>query len=1050
MRLKTLNLFLLVLLSSAWNTVGAQIKITGVVTSDNKETLPGVSIIVKGTNLGTITDVNGTYSINVPNKKSVLAFSFIGYKSQEHQINNMKTINVVLIEDNQMLNEVEVVAIGYGDVRRRDLTGSVGKANINDLIKTPSNNIAETLGGRIAGVDVTSKDGGLGDNFNIIIRGAGSLTQSTEPLYVVDGFPQESSGLNFVNPNDIESIDILKDASATAIYGARGSNGVVIITTKKGKAGKPTVVYNGSMTVSQVKNLPDLMNGYEFVSLQKEVMSDADFTQYYLKEGITLENYRNYKSYDWQNEIFRTAFSHNHNVNLSGKNGGTRYSASLSYGKREGVIISSDLTNYQGRINLQQDLSKKIKLNADVNYSSKVLNGAVPSETTWSASNAWMYSVWAYRPVSPSGSDLLAELYDQEIMDANDYRFNPVLSAKNEYRRKTTNYLQANASLEWEMIKNLKLKIMGGYSSNDYTAEAFNGSKTKTGNSNPNNTLSKGINASLGETRTRSYLNENTLSYEYNKMKHNLNALLGFSVQRSTAYTSSITQEYITNESFGMAGLGKGESTPVVTSSKGENKMMSYFGRINYNYDSKYYLTCTMRADGSSKFAKNNRWGYFPSGSVAWSFARENFVKKNLSWLDSGKLRLSYGQTGNNRIGNYDYMAQLTTDSNDDISYYPFNSSVQTGYLLTSLSNSSLKWETSEQIDLGLDLGFLNGRINTNIDYYVKTTKDLLLNAEISASSGYQSGMMNVGKIQNKGVEFTLETVNIKTKKFTWTSNFNIAFNSNKVKALNNNQTEMTSFIFWDNIYNNMPAYISKIGESAGKMYGFVYDGLYQINDFNASTDASGNTVYTLKDGIPYYSSTCQPGDPKYKNLSGDDNIINDADRTTIGNGQPLHTGGFTNNFIYKNWDLNVFLQWSYGNDLLNVDRLVFENPHGKKNTNMFKSYVDHWTLENQESKNMRANAVGSQVYSSLYVEDGSYLKLKNVSLGYTFPQSLMKKMKISNLRMYLSADNIYTLTNYSGPDPEVSTRQSVLTPGFDWSSYPRAFNASFGLNITF
>ena len=1049
MKSKLLLLLVLVQVTcSLFAQTGKQI--TGIVT-DGKDVLPGVSVVVKGTTNGTITGLDGDFTINKVKSSDILVFSYIGYKTQEIKANLNSKLKVILKEDAQALGEVEVVAVGYGDVRRRDLTGSVAKANIGDLIKTPSNNVAETLGGRIAGVQVTSSDGGLDDNFNITIRGAGSLTQSTSPLYVIDGFPQEDSGLSAINPNDIESLDVLKDASATAIYGARGANGVVIITTKKGVAGKPTVSYSGSVTVSNVKNLPELMNGYEFVQLQQEILAPDDFAKYYLSNGITLDDYRTFKSYDWQDEIFRTALSHNHNVNLSGQSGKTRYSTSLSFNDKEGVIINSDLKKYQGRIKLQQDLSDKIKFDASANFSSNVQNGPNPSATTWAATNSWMYSVWAYRPVSPSGSDLLSEMYDEDIMDPSDYRFNPILSAKNEYRKKTTNTLQANASLEFEPVKNLKLKIMGGYSSMDYKNEEFNGSKTKTGNTNPSNTLSRGINAKLSENSTRSYLNENTLSYVFNRDKHNFNALLGISLQSSNAYAHSITAEYISNESFGMAGLDKGSATPYVTSSKGENNMMSYFGRVNYNFDSKYYINFTMRADGSSKFAKDNRWGYFPSGSLAWSFAREKFIKDAIPFLSNGKLRASYGLTGNNRIGNYDYMAHLEMlDAPNEVSFYPFNSIKESGYLLRSLANSKLKWETTEQLDFGLDFGLFNDRVNATVDYYIKTTKDLLLNAEISASSGYQSGMMNIGKIQNRGIELTLETVNIKNKNFTWTSNFNIAFNSNKVKALNYGQNQMTSFVKWDTNYDNMAAYVSRIGDSAGKLYGFVYDGTYKVDDFNVTTNADGTNSYKLKDGIPYYSSVCQPGDPKYKNLSGDDLIINDADKTIIGNGQPLHTGGFTNNFTYKNWDLNVFMQWSYGNDIWNVNRLCFENPGGKKNTNMYSSYVDRWTFDNQSSNIPRAKAVGSNVYSSLYVEDGSFLKLKNITLGYTLPKDLLKKISISNLRVYVSAENIYTLTNYSGIDPEVSTRQSVLTPGFDWSPYPRAFNASFGLNLTF
>lgn len=1036
---------LLLLVIATVNLHAQGIKVTGNV-KDAAGPVIGASVLVKGTTNGTVTDLDGNFVLsNVP-PKSVLVISFIGYMTEEINVKGRKKIDVTMKEDAQMLSEVEVVAVGYGDVRRRDLTGSIAKANMGDLVKTPVSNVAEALGGRVAGVQVTSTDGGLNDEFNVVIRGSGSLTQSTSPLYVVDGFPMESSGMSAINPNDIESIDFLKDASATAIYGSRGANGVVIITTKQGVTGKPTVTYNGSVSVSNIRNKMDLMDGYEFVALQKDLMSSNDFEKYYLQDGLTLEDYKTMPSYDWQDEVYRTAFSHNHHVGLNGGTKDFKYATSLSYSDKQGVIINSGLKKYQGRFKISQTI-KNFKIDANANFSSSVQDGANPASSGSSASNSLMYSIWAYRPVSPSGSDLLEQLYDEDVDMTNDYRFNPVLSARNEYRHNITNQLSANLGVEWEIIKNLKLKVTGGYSGNDRKREEFNGSQTRTGNSHPNNTASKGINARLQINESRSYLNENTLTYVFRKKDHNLNALLGATVQKSTSSYYSIQTDYITSESFGMSGLSKG-ATPVVDTSMGENAMVSYLGRLNYNYASKYYATFSMRADGSSKFAKENRWGYFPSASLAWAFGREKFISENLPWLSNGKLRVSWGLTGNNRIGNYDYLAQLVTDNN--YYKYPWDSSFNTGFVMSKIANDKLKWETTEQYDFGLDLGFFDGRLNFTMDYYIKNTRDLLLNADVSATSGYTSAMLNIGRLQNKGFELTIESTNIKTKDFAWTSNFNIAFNSNEIVALNSNQNFMQSFVSWDNQYKNTPAYISSVGEAAGRMYGFIYDGTYKYEDFDILIDENGKTTYKLKPGIPYYSLDQQPGDPKYKDIAGNDGKITDEDRTVIGNGQPVHTGGFVNNFTYKNWDLNVFLQWSYGNDILNANRLEFENPSSKKNKNQFATYTDRWTPENPYSDMPRAQAKGSQVYSSYYVEDGSYLKLKNISLGYTFHKKMLKPVGISSLRLYLSAENIATLTSYSGSDPEVSTRHSILTPGFDWSAYPRAFNASFGINVTF
>ena len=609
---KALGIMLLVLFATQANA--QELTVSGTV-NDDFGPIIGASVLVKGTSNGSITDMNGEFTLSGVPAKGTLVISFIGYQTQEIQVNNQQKLSINLKEDSQQLQEVVVVAVGYGDVRRKDLTGSIAKADIKELVKTPVNNVAESLGGRIAGVQVSSTDGGLGDNFNIVIRGAGSLTQSTAPLYVIDGFPQETSNMGSLNPNDIESIDVLKDASATAIYGSRGANGVVIITTKKGKSGKPTISYNGSFTVGLVNNTPEMMDGYEFVKLQQEVMGAEDFKNMYLKDGNTLEDYRKFKSYDWQKEIYRTAMSHNHHVLLNGNAGDLKYSTSVSYNDQEGVIINSDLNRYQARVNLSQQFNKRLKVDANANFASTTQNGPNPSNNTSAMSTAFMYSVWAYRPVSPSGADLKDEIYDTDIDMAEDYRFNPVLSAKNEYRRNTTNTLQANLSAEYEIIKNLKFKVAAGYSSRDIKKEEFNGPNTRTGNSHPSNTQSKGINANLYQYEFRSYLNENTLTYQFNKKLHSMNVLAGLSLQKNSNYSHSVATEHISNESFGMAGLDKG-TNQTIESNQGESKMMSYFGRINYNYDSRYYLNATMRAGGSSKFPNNNRWGYFPSASV--------------------------------------------------------------------------------------------------------------------------------------------------------------------------------------------------------------------------------------------------------------------------------------------------------------------------------------------------------------------------------------------------------------------------------------------------
>ena len=1024
----------------------AQVNVTGVVVDEFGETLPGVNIVIQGTSRGTVTDYDGEFTIQAsPNE--VIEASYVGFETQEVPVGNQTRINIVLQDGSVQIQALEVVAVGYGDVRRRDLTGSIASADISEIVKLPVENIAQSLGGRIAGVQVSSSDGGLGDNFSITIRGAGSLTQSTEPLYVVDGFPLESSNMGALNPNDIESIDVLKDASATAIYGSRGANGVVIITTKKGVSGRPQIEYNGNVTVSNIANMQDLLTGYEFVELQKEIMMDDElFEQNYLRDGRTLESYRTEPAYDWQDAIYRTAITNNHYLSLSGLQGDLQYSTSGSYLNQEGIIVNSSLNRYQGRVSLDQKLmNDKLRVRIISNATRTERNGVDPTGGDTSVSNALMYSVWGYRPVSPSGKDLMEELYDDAVEMTEDYRFNPVLSAYNEYRKTTTDNLNINGMVDYEIINNLRFRATGGYQLVNYTTERFNNSKTKTGFYHDKNASYRGVNAYYRQNNTNRLLNENTLTYQFRNQGHNVNLLGGITFQKESFYSHDMTSTFITNEIFEMAGFGKSSSTPSIGSSKGENTLSSYLGRVNYNYRYKYYATASFRADGSSKFSQKNRWGYFPSASLAWAFSREDLLKDS-NILTNGRLRLSYGQTGNNRVGNYAYRGMLTTGDN---SLYPFDSNKHIAYLPTSMHNDNLKWETTDQYNVGLDLGFWNDRVNVVLDYYVKNTRDLLLQADLAPSSGYPSAMMNIGELQNRGLEFSIQTTNIQTNDFYWGSSFNVSFNKNEITKLNDDQIAMTRAVYWDNKYRTMPAYISPIGSPAGLMYGFLYEGTYKTEDFDITTNGNGDPVYTPKEGVVLYSNESRPGDPRYLDINND-GVINDNDKTIIGQGHPIAIGGLNNSFVYKSLDLSFFLQFSYGNDVLNANRMVFENPQGKRHTNMFGSYINRWTEENPNSNMPRSRAVGSQEYSSLYIEDGSFIRLKSIALGYTFQPRVLQKLHIAAARLSLSAENLLTITSYSGNDPEVSTRNSVLTPSFDWSPYPRSRSYSVSLNLTF
>lgn len=1018
--------------------------------------LPGVSVVIKGTSNGTITDLNGQFTL--PNVKSsdVLVFSFIGYKTQEITVGNQKSLSVKMEEDTQTLDEV--VVVGYQEVRKGDLTGSVAKANMKDLLSAPVASFDQALGGRIAGVNVSSGEGMPGSTMNITIRGNNSLTQDNTPLYIIDGFPVEDPAqAAALNPNDIESTNILKDASATAIYGSRGANGVVVITTKQGKIGKPQISYDGSFGISQVTKTLDMMSGYEFVKLQNEIEPTRTAERYFMNyngKQWTLDDYRNVPEADWQDAIFRTAWSHNHNLRLTGGTEGVRYNASLSYYNQDGILLETGYERLQARMNTTVK-HEKLTMNLNANFSRSIQDGNSPSSSSYSGMNNLFYSVWGYRPVAyPNGSldDLRNELIDPgTVDDATDYRFNPILDLENTYRKNYTNNLQLNGYVQYEFLPGLKLKVTGGWTYDNRHNDIFNNSKTRYGG--PRSTM--GVNAEVRRSERLTWLNENLLTYQKNwKNRHSLSAMLGTTLQNSDYEYYAYSTRDIPNESLGMAGMSQG-TINTTDSSKSSWAMFSYFGNANYNYKSKYYATFSFRADGSSKFSKKNRYGYFPSASLAWSFTEESFMEQYKKWLSSGKLRLSWGLTGNNRIGEYDRYALLDMirshreTANIPNTVYPFDNVIESvGVAPISLPNEDLKWETTEQWNLGLDLGFFNERIGFTMDIYRKTTRDLLLNATLPYTSGYVTAMKNIGKVRNQGIELTLNTVNIDKKDFKWSTNFNIAFNKNEVLELTEGQTALLSTAQFDQNYNSQPNYIAKVGYPMGMMYGYIYEGTYKYDDF----DKSGNT-YTLKGNVPHYASEAntQPGMPKYKDLNGD-GIINGDDRTMIGRGTPIHTGGFTNNFEYKGFDLNIFFQWSYGNDVINANRLFFESGFQKKRElNQFASYANRWTPENPNSDIPAAtNSASNLVISSRIVEDASFLRLKSVTLGYNIPQTFLSKYKISNARVYVAAQNLWTWTSYSGYDPEVSIRDSALTPGLDYSSYPRALNISFGINLGF
>lgn len=1018
--------------------------ISGYVHDEKGMGLPGVTVTVKGTKTGITSDFDGNYKIQAT-AKDQLVFSFVGFNSKTITVGERTTININLESSTSNLDEI--IVVGYGTRKRGDLTGSVSKASMGDIQKAPVRSFDEALAGRVAGVQVTSSDGQPGSGVDIVIRGNNSVTQDNSPLYVVDGFILENPNNNAINPKDIESLEVLKDASATAIYGARGANGVIVITTKKGKKGQAVFNFDSSYGFQKMIDTRDLMSSYDFVKLQLELdptpTSGGAYktpTELYLTDpGKTLEDYRNVPAVDWQRKVTEVAPMQNYNLSVSGGNDNTRYIVTGSYLGQDGVIINSGYKRYQGRIAIDQNIGKKVKVGFNMNYSNLQQSGISPAQSSFSATNNIMYSVWGYRPFSTNTNvDYEEEVIDPDINPANDYRTNPVINLNNLYRLNTTQNFYSNAYLDYDILPGLKLRVTNGVTENRVQNEAFNNSKTQYGRG------STGVNGSINNSQFSNWLNENTLTWKHQfAKKHNLDLMGGMTFQKQTSKSYGVSAINLPNEDLGLAGLYQGTPQRVDTF-ESLWSMASFLARADYNYDSRYYLTVTMRADGSSKFPVENHWAYFPSGAAMWRFKNEKFLKNN-SILSEGKLKFSYGETGNNRVGDFDY---VTTYYNPVGYAYAFNNQYVDGIAAQNLGNSKLKWETTAQTDLGLDLGFFNQRISLTTEVYRKKTTDLLLKADLPTSSGFASAMKNVGAMQNEGLEFTLNTQNIVSPSFTWSSSFNISFNKNEVTQLADGQDNLQSVIRWDSGWQTIPAYIAKIGDPIGLMYGYISEGTYKYSDFNQ--DANGQ--YTiLKPEVATNGNAranIRPGDSKYKDINGD-GVVNASDYTVIGHGLPKHTGGFTNNFTYKGFDLNIFFQWSYGNDILNANRAMFQEA-GPNALNKFAAYNDRWSPDNTDSDMPRARGYFGGGYSSQWVEDGSYIRLKTVSFGYNFDNKLISKLHLKSLRLYVSGQNLATWTKYTGPDPEVSTYRSALTTGFDYSAYPRARTITTGLNVTF
>lgn len=947
-----------------------------------------------------------------------------------------------MVPDNQSLEEV--VVVGYGAMKRSDLTGSVSSVSMKDIEGFQSSSIAGALGGQVAGVQITSTDGTPGAGFSINIRGVGTLTGDSSPLYIVDGFEVES--IDHIANSDIESMEILKDASSSAIYGARAANGVVLISTKSGKVGRPIVSYNGSASYRNISKKLDVLSPYEFVKLQGEV--NEQYLGTYYKEGMdeegnpyryqSLNDYIGDKGVDWQDQTFNSTWSQDHNFSVTGGNNDTKYTASFSRYIENGIFKNSGFDKTTAKVRFNQKITKNITLDATINYAQTNRKG---SGTSADAGRFNMLAqILSARPTpgwKMTIEEFLDAAIDPEMLETGESlaQVNPVKQAESVTNDKRSELWSGNASLTWQIIKGLTFKTAGTYNTTNNRTDVFykNGSKEAYRNGE----------SPYGRTqmgRDVRWTNYNNLTWKQKIKKHQYDVMLGHEVAyRSTEYLLGEAMDF-PFDNLGNNNLGLGATPSKVESNYSDKMLLSFFARGNYNYDNRYLLTATIRADGSTVFSNKNKWGYFPSFSAAWRVSEEAFMK-DVRWISNLKVRLGWGTVGNDRISNY-----LSMDLYSSNKYGVGNNTV-TVLTPKQLKNSNLKWEGSTTTNFGIDLGLFDNRLNVIADFFVKNTKDLLLEQSLAHVTGFGSQMQNIGKIQNKGIELSLNSTNIQTKDFTWQTNFNISFIKNTLKGLASGVESMYARSGFDSNFTAYD-YIATVGQSLGLIYGYEFDGIYQSSDFNRTP--SGQLV--LKEGVTNnarYNGTLQPGVVKYKDQDGD-GVITTNDRTVIGNAMPKWYGGITNTLNFKGIDFGFMFQFNYGNNIYNATRIyATQSRSGRRN--MLAEVADRWSPTNASNKVPAYNGyITNDVYSR-FVEDGSFLRLKNLTLGYTLPHKWVRKFHASKLRIYGTAQNLFCVTKYSGYDPEVnSASNNPMTPGLDWGAYPKSRVFTFGIDLQF
>lgn len=1022
----------------------AQNMVKGTVVDETDLPMIGATVMIKGAAGGTITDFDGNFTISAK-KGQVIAISYIGYKTQEVKYTNQQKIAVKMVPDSKALDEV--VVVGYGSMKRSDLTGSVSSIAAKDVKEFQSSSVLGALGGQIAGVQITQSDGGPGSGFNINIRGVGTMTGDASPLFIVDGF--EVDNIDNIANADIESMEFLKDASSSAIYGARAANGVVMITTKSGKAGKPSITYNGSATYRKITKKLDLLTPYEFAKLQEDI--DPKYADTYWKEGNdenglpyrfqSLNDYIGVGGVDWQDATFNPTWSQDHNLSITGGDEATTYSLLFTRYNENGIFNNSGFDRTTAKFRVKQKIMKDITLDATINYAQTNKKGV--GTTADSGRFNMLAQILSARPTGGlrlTDEELLSSAIDPVMLEDGSSlaQVNPVIQTESVTNKKRAEMWSGNASLTWQIMKGLTFKTAATYNTTNSRVDRFfkDGSKEAFRNGQK----------PYGETqiiRDVRWTNSNNLTWKQKiNKKNSYDIMLGHEISyRSSEFLLGQAMDFPFDH-LGNNNLGLGATPSKVNSDFNDKKLLSFFARGNYNYDNRYLLTATVRADGSTVFSKKHKWGFFPSFSAAWRVSEEAFMK-DVEAVSNLKVRFGWGIVGNDRISNY-----LSLDLYEN-KKYGIGNSLTTVLTPKQIKNQNLKWEGSSSVNLGLDLGLFANRLSLSADFFIKDTKDLLLAQELAHVTGFDKQYQNVGKIRNKGMEFSISSTNIQTKSFTWNTNFNISIIRNELRALESGANYKTTRSGFDSNFTQ-DDYIAIVGSSLGAIYGYEFDGIYQSSDFYITPDHK----YILKEGITNntrYTDAggLRPGVVKYKDQNGD-GIITTADRTVIGNAIPKWYGGITNTFAWKGIDFSFMFQFNYGNDIYNATRLYATQSRNGR-TNMLAEVADRWTETN--ASNLVPSTKGyvtNDVYSR-FVEDGSFLRLKNVTLGYTLPKKWTQKAYIKRMRVYATGQNLFCISGYSGYDPEVSTAgNNPMTPGLDWGAYPKSRVFTFGIDLQF